>query len=96
MSRRNTRKLLLGIKEDENGEEKVTKSGVLRITKTLFIASWAIITAAQLYINNAFQLLNNPAYQSAILSTFLLTLGYFTSKNEVLKLVRQEDYLIEE
>jgi len=94
MERRDTRQLLLGIHEIE-GEEKWTRAGVMRVVKVMFAVSWLGLNGARLYMTNQFNLIGNSVVQGLVLSTFLLTYGYYKAKPNVLELVKKEEFLIE-
>lgn len=92
---RSTRQIFLGIKVVD-GEERWTRAGVMRVVKTLFLIAFLGLNVTRLYMTESFHLLQHTAVQSLVLSTFLLTYGYYKTKPEVLKLVDKEGLLIEE
>ena len=96
MSRKeNFRELFLGIEEVE-GKEKVSKAGILRVSKTLFLAGWILLNIGRIALEDSTQILYNPIYQTGIISSFLMTYGYYRSKNDIIQLTKQNDYLHEE
>ena len=96
MSRKETfRELFLGI-EKVDGREKVSKAGILRVSKTLFISGWILLNLAKISLTDATQIIYKPVYQTGIISTFLMTYGYYRSKDDVIQLTRKNNYLYEE
>lgn len=96
MSRKESfREVFLGI-EKVDGKEKLSKAGVLRLSKTLFLASWIGLNAVRMSLSNSVHLAQDPVYLTGIISTFMLTHGYHKSKDSVLEVVKQNDYLLEE
>lgn len=93
-TRRDTRQLLLGIHEIE-GQEKWTRAGVMRVVKALFAVSWLGMNGFRIYTTNQIDLIGNSVVQGLVLSTFLLTYGYYKAKPNVLELVKKEGFLIE-
>lgn len=92
--RREPRKILLGIKE-QDGKEVFTRAGVLRISKTTFISAWLVINTVRLYLSNSFDLIYNPAYQTAIITTFFMIWSYYKTKDKMIKQVKEEGFLYE-
>jgi len=91
----NFRELFLGI-EEVDGKEKVSKAGILRLSKTLFLSGWLLLNIGRIGLEEATTIIYNPVYQTGVISTFLMTYGYYRSKDDIIKLTKENEYLHEE